>query len=80
MRRMWSAVGVALRPYSIGAKVPRLTVVVQVRVQKRAKAFVQRRLLDGRNSLHATVEVARHPIRGAQVELLVASVMKEPES
>ena len=67
-------------PRAVGTELPRLAVVLEIDAEERAQPLVQRRTLDRRNGLDATVEIARHPVGGADVELFGAAVREVPET
>src|SRR5439155_3969554 len=74
VRRMDDAVRRALRPATVRAELPRLTIVVETGTQQAAQADVKRRILHGSHRLDPAVEIALHPVRRANVELLGPSI------
>jgi len=80
VRRADNSFRLALDPRTIGAELPRLAIVLEVRVQQCAKSLMERGLLDRRDGFHATVEIARHPVGRAKIELFGAAVGELPEA
>src|SRR5215471_3811143 len=66
----------ALRPAPVGGQLPRLTIVLETGAQKTAQPVVQGRILDRSDRLHASVEIALHPVCRANIELLGAAISK----
>ena len=70
----WRTLNVA----SICAQLPRLPVVRETYVEQSAQTWVKRLVFHRRYSLDATIEVARHPVRGAD-EVGALGVVREVE-
>ena len=56
-----------------------LYIVLELRVQDMRDLLLQPLILDREDNLDTLVEVSRHPVRGAHVELIVPVVV-EPEN
>src|SRR5512143_3108553 len=80
VRRAHDALRLPLDPRPIGAKLPRLAIVFEIRAQQRSQPLVPRRALDGGDGFHATIEVARHPVSRSKIEFLGAVVREIPET
>src|SRR5690242_21419243 len=74
VRRVDDTVRRTLGPATVGSEIPGLAVILEARAQQTAESRVQRRIFDRSNCLHTTVEIAPHPIGGANVELFRVAV------
>src|SRR5678816_354937 len=79
VRRAHRAVRLALVPTAVGVEIPRLAVVLEIRREQGADSLVQPRVLHRRDGLHSSIEVARHPVGRADIELFVAAVGEVPQ-
>ena len=69
-----------LRVRAVRRQFPRLPVVLQARLQQRHQSQMQLRILDRHRAFHATVEVARHPVRRADEILRLRIVREIPDA
>src|SRR5690606_32234139 len=70
----------ALHVGAVGLQVPGLAVVGEADLEHRLQALLEERVQHRRDDLDAAVEVARHPVGGAEVVLRRAAVAEHPDA
>src|SRR4051812_22671221 len=80
VRRTHLALRLALHPFTVRVEIPRLAVVFQTGLEQAAQTLLKLWRLDGDRRFDAPQKVARHPVGGADVELVAAGVVKVPDA
>src|SRR5438105_11947662 len=64
----------------VGSEIPRLSIVAETDREQSVKPGMESDIIDRRDGFHTTIEIARHPVGGTEVELLLAVVgeVEEP--